>query len=74
MSKNKIYLSALLLLFSFGASAQVMTLEAVLDTVKVSHPAIKMYESEIRAMDEAAKGARMWMPTQLGTGFFMTPL
>jgi len=32
-----------------------------------------MYEADIRAMDEAAKGAKSWMPPELGAGFFMTP-
>ncbi len=32
-----------------------------------------MYDADIRSMDEAAKGARSWMPTELGAGFFMTP-
>ena len=32
-----------------------------------------MYEADIRSMDEAAKGARSWMPPEIGAGFFMTP-
>lgn len=32
-----------------------------------------MYDHEIRSMDEAAKGARSWMPPQIGIGQFMTP-
>ena len=32
-----------------------------------------MYDADIRSMDEAAKGARSWMPPELGTGLFMTP-
>ena len=32
-----------------------------------------MYEADIRSMDEAAKGAKSWMPPELGAGFFMTP-
>ena len=73
MSKNKLFPGVLLIFISSYLNAQVMTLEAVLDTVKQVHPAIKMYDNEIRSMDEAAKGARSWMPTQIGTGFFMTP-
>jgi outer membrane protein TolC len=73
MSKNNIYISALFLMLSLSTKAQVMTLDQVVDSVASSHPVIKMYDNEIKAMDEAAKGARAWMPTQLGTGFFMTP-
>jgi outer membrane protein TolC len=32
-----------------------------------------MYAAQIRSLDEAAKGARSWMPTDFGTGFWMTP-
>ncbi|HSF44694.1 MAG TPA: TolC family protein [Chitinophagaceae bacterium] len=73
MSKNKLYLSLLALVVSVNCQSQIMTLRAVIDSIRRSHPAIRMYESEIRSMDEAAKGARAWMPTQLGFGQFMTP-
>lgn len=73
MSKNKLLL--LLLALGFGASShtQTMKLETILDSVKASHPVVKMYQHEIRSMDEAAKGARSWMPPQFGLGQFMTP-
>jgi outer membrane protein TolC len=73
MSTNRIYTVTLAMLFAVGSRAQVMTLRSVLDSVRSSHPVIRMYDSEIRSMDEAARGARSSMPTQLGTGFFMTP-
>jgi outer membrane protein TolC len=50
-----------------------MTLDAVMDSIRVSHPVIRMYDQEIRSMDEAARGARAWMAPQVGVGFFMTP-
>lgn len=34
---------------------------------------MKMYDAQIRSLDEAAKGAKSWMPPEFGTGFFMTP-
>ena len=43
-------------------SAQTMKLNAIIDSITVSHPLLKMYENEIRSMDEAAKGAKSWMP------------
>src|SRR5688572_18562864 len=52
---------------------QVMTLPAILDSVKAVNPLLKMHDYEIRSMDEAAKGARSRMPTEFGAGFFMTP-
>lgn len=73
MSKNKLLL--LLLALGFGASShtQTLKLDAILDSIKASHPVVKMYQHEIRSMDEAAKGARSWMPPQFGLGQFMTP-
>ncbi|MBW0162698.1 MAG: TolC family protein [Sediminibacterium sp.] len=50
-----------------------MKLHAIIDSIKTKHPVVKMYDHEIRSMDEAAKGARSWMPPQIGIGQFMTP-
>jgi outer membrane protein TolC len=64
----------LLMLSVAGQSmAQQMTLDTVMDSIRVSHPVIRMYDQEIRSMDEAARGARAWMAPQVGVGFFMTP-
>ena len=38
----------------------MMNLDAVLSTIAGSHPSVKMYDADIRASDEAAKGARSW--------------
>lgn len=54
-------------------TAQTIRLDAILDSIKAFHPVVKMYDHEIRSMDEAAKGARSWMPPQVGIGQFMTP-
>jgi outer membrane protein TolC len=72
MLKHKI-IFLLLLILAGGIKAQTLTLQQVIDSIKTSHPVIKMYDSEIRAMDEGAKGARSWMPPQFGVGQFMTP-
>jgi hypothetical protein len=32
-----------------------------------------MYNNEIRSMDEAAKGAKSWMPPEFSTGLWMVP-
>ncbi len=52
---------------------QVLKLNAIIESIQRSHPSIKMYESEIRSMDEAAKGAKSWMPPEVSTGFWMVP-
>ncbi len=52
---------------------QVLQLNAVMDAIQQSHPSIKMYDAEIRSMDEAAKGAKSWMPPEVNTGLWMVP-
>lgn len=73
MLQNKSILTAFALLLAINSQAQTMKLDAVIDSITASHPVVKMYDHEIRAMDEAAKGARSWMAPQLGFGQFMTP-
>jgi outer membrane protein TolC len=73
MLKNKLILTFFSLIsFAYG-NAQILKLGAIIDSIKTKHPVVKMYDHEIRSMDEAAKGARSWMPPQIGIGQFMTP-
>lgn len=74
----KKYISAIyamgIILFGVNIHAQqILTLNAVLDSLSKSNPVLLMYDYEIRSMDEAARGARSWMPPQLSLGQFMTP-
>jgi outer membrane protein TolC len=48
-------------------------LASLLDSIERNNPVNRMFEADIRSMDEAAKGARSWMAPELGAGFFMTP-
>ncbi|HEY0732585.1 MAG TPA: TolC family protein, partial [Chitinophagaceae bacterium] len=48
-------------------------LSTILDSIERYNPVSRMYEADIRSMDEAAKGAKSWMPPEVGAGFFMTP-
>ena len=54
-------------------SAQTLKLDAIIDSITSSHPVVKMYDNEIRSMDEAAKGAKSWMPPEVSTGLWMVP-
>ncbi|HEY2728047.1 MAG TPA: TolC family protein, partial [Parafilimonas sp.] len=54
-------------------SAQTLELNDILDSVQQSYPSLKMYDAQIQSLDAAAKGARNWMPPQVGAGFWMTP-
>lgn len=73
MHKNKIILIVIALVVVFKSKAQTLKLDAVIDSITTSHPVVKMYSNEIRSMDEAAKGAKSWMPPEFSTGFWMTP-
>jgi outer membrane protein TolC len=53
--------------------AQTMQLDEITNTIQQQHPSVKMYDAEIRSLDEAAKGARSWDAPELSTGFWMTP-
>lgn len=46
---------------------------SILDSIQLSNPTLKMYDAEVRSLDEAAKGAKSWMAPELSSGFFMTP-
>ncbi len=73
MLKNKIFLLALMITAAFSSRAQILKLDAIIDSITTLHPVLKMYDNEIRSMDEAAKGARSWMPPEVSTGLWMTP-
>lgn len=63
-----------IILFGLKIQAQeLLTLNAILDSLSRSNPVLLMYHYEIRSMDEAAAGARSWMPPQISLGQFMTP-
>jgi outer membrane protein TolC len=57
----------------FSSKAQTLKLDAIIDSITNSHPVVKMYNNEIRSMDEAAKGAKSWMPPEFSSGFWMVP-
>src|SRR5450432_3076697 len=56
-----------------STTAQTMKLADILDSIQRSHPSLKVYDAEIRSLNEAAKGARNWMAPELSTGLWMTP-
>ncbi|MCA6449898.1 MAG: TolC family protein [Chitinophagaceae bacterium] len=73
MLQNKTYLVLFALLLVGTGRAQTLKLAAVIDSITVSHPVVKMYNQEIRSMDEAVKGAKSWMPPEFSTGLWMVP-
>lgn len=71
-SMRKYVITAAVLVSSLSATAQTR-LTIILDSIERSNPLSRMFEADIRSMDEAAKGAKSWMPPEVGAGFFMTP-
>ena len=54
-------------------SQQLYSITQIMDSIETSNPIGKMYDADIRSIDEAARGAKSWMPPEVGAGFFMTP-
>jgi len=73
MLKNKIITTLFVLTVTISSEAQTLKLDAIIDSITTSHPVVKMYNNEIRSMDEAAKGAKSWMPPEFNSGLWMTP-
>lgn len=64
----------LIVLSALPTYAQKTTdIGSILDSIQLSNPTLKMYDAEVRSLDEAAKGAKSWMAPELSSGFFMTP-
>ncbi len=73
MLKNKLIAVVIAAIAVSHGKAQSVKLDAIIDSIRKSHPVVKMYDNEIRSMDEAAKGAKSWMPPEFSTGLWMTP-
>jgi outer membrane protein TolC len=54
-------------------SQKPTSISSILDSIERINPILKMYDAEVRSLDEAAKGAKSWMAPELSSGFFMTP-
>ncbi|MBS1576797.1 MAG: TolC family protein [Bacteroidetes bacterium] len=66
----------LALLFAWNllpTTAQTVSLDSIINEIQKTNSSLKMYDADIRAADEAAKGARNWEAPVIGTGFWMTP-
>lgn len=60
-------------LIAQSSNAQKLPLDSIYTIIQQQHPAMKMYDADIMSMDEAAKGAKNWMPTEFASGFYQTP-
>jgi len=65
---------SIICLFTINSYCQTkMSLENIFSIIQKDHPEMKVYDAQIRSLDEAAKGAKIWAPPEFGAGFFMTP-
>ncbi|CAN5361594.1 hypothetical protein BH09BAC6_BH09BAC6_01000 [soil metagenome] len=71
--KSKLLMIVLFMVYTTTVKAQQIKLDSILNEIQRLNPQLKMYDADIRSMDEDAKGARSWMPPEVGAGFFMTP-
>ncbi len=72
--KKKIILAISMACSLFAANSQTfLSLDSILNEIQRVNPELKIYDAEIRASNEAAKGARNWMPPEIGTGLWMVP-
>ncbi|MBI2271944.1 MAG: TolC family protein [Bacteroidetes bacterium] len=60
-------------IYAHLSNAQPMSLDSILNTIKINNSELKIYDDQIKAYNEYAKGARALDPPQIGGGFFMTP-
>jgi cobalt-zinc-cadmium efflux system outer membrane protein len=60
-------------LFLQRVSAQVLTLDSVLNAVEKQNPMLKMYDEQINAENAFAEGAKSWMPPKFSSGLWQTP-
>jgi len=54
-------------------SQEKLNLDSVFAAIAINYPELKMYDAQIRSLDEAAKGAKNWEAPRLSTGLWMTP-
>ena len=71
--KKQIIITLVFAFSLFSATAQMVSLDSIINEIEKTNPVLKMYDADIRSSDEAAKGARNWEAPVIGTGFWMTP-
>ena len=65
---------AVLIIYPLQTKAQTLVgLPQILDSIQIVNPLVRMYDAQIRSLNETAKGAKAWMAPEVNSGFFMTP-
>jgi len=71
--KQNLIISLSLLLVIVAKAQEKLNLDNIFFAITNNHPELKMYDAQIRSLDEAAKGAKNWEAPRLSTGLWMTP-
>jgi cobalt-zinc-cadmium efflux system outer membrane protein len=71
--KTSFFFVGICLGLAFSSSAQVLTLENVLDIIDKKNPMLQEYDNKVKALDEYSAGAKSWMAPMVGAGTFMYP-
>jgi outer membrane protein, heavy metal efflux system len=73
MNRKLLLLFSAILFTVCARAQQQIKLEDIFSTISSVHPDLKGFDAQIRALDEAAKGAKNWESPLLTTGLWMTP-
>jgi outer membrane protein TolC len=71
--KMKLFINSAFLILVSSLTAQTVSIDEILSEIQKQHPVMKMYDADIRSMNEAAKGAKSWMAPEFAAGFYQTP-
>ncbi len=74
MKKYILVIAGLILAAHYANAQEVLKLNGIFSLIQKNHPEMKMYDAQIRSLDEASKGAKSWDAPQLGAGFFYDAL
>jgi len=73
MKRKLFVILSILLSVKFTHAQEKLNLNDIFSAISTNHPGLKMYDAQIRSLDEAAKGARNWEAPEISSGLWMTP-
>lgn len=73
MKQKLIIISSFFLVTISARSQEKLNLDTIFSTIANNNPELKMYDAQIRSLEEAAKGAKNWEAPKLSTGLWMAP-
>ena len=72
--KNNKKILLLFFFFCFGQSfAQVLRIDTILRRIEKNNPMLKMYDEQIKGVNNYSQMTKSWMPPKISTGLWQTP-